>query len=173
MIQIAFQPALDPYHTIYRLLRLLPTARLVGRLELNHVRILDFYLAFPFRLSAIRVRPEHRRFKGIAKLYDYAAAYGDIPEDQIIFDRMLPIQQTAIQHLAACKIISPSDFGEGWFTPIETSISEELVSRITAANQQDHQLMNCLGILALAYPLSGAGGLKERTRLMEHRYDAA
>lgn len=173
MIQISFQPALDPYHTIFRLLRLLPTIAFANRLEFDHVRILDFYLVFPFRIFSIRVKPEHRRFKRIAKNYESTKPYSDMPEDYIIFDRMKPIQTTAFQHLAALGFISPSQLEEGWITPAGVTLSGDLQERILRSNRQDEELMSVLKLLALDYRLSGAGGLKDRTHLLEHRYDAA
>ncbi|WP_131800278.1 ABC-three component system middle component 5 [Methylobacterium indicum] len=173
MIQIAFQPALDPYHTIFRLLRLMPSAKLAGRLECDHIRILDFYLAFPFRLDGIKVKSDHRRFKRVGKIYEKTKPYGDMPEDKIAFERMRPIQTTAFQHLSVCDIIDGRHLDEGWIVPTGVEIPKILADRVADANRNDSELMTFLGLMALEYSLSGTGGLKERTRLMEHRYDAA
>src|SRR5260221_12212619 len=83
MIQITFQPAFDPFHSIFRLLRLSPIIERYGPLHRDHLRILDFYLLFPFRIGDIRLTPQHRKFKKLAADYATAKPYGDQPEDYI------------------------------------------------------------------------------------------
>jgi hypothetical protein len=50
VIQLTYQAAFDPFHAIFRLLRLWS---ILKRRPLPHdtVRILDFYLLFPFRIG--------------------------------------------------------------------------------------------------------------------------
>ncbi len=77
MIQLSYQPAFDPFHAIYRQLRVLSAIEPSKSLPVDHARILDFYLLFPFRISGIRLMPQHRRFRGLASAYEKARSYGD------------------------------------------------------------------------------------------------
>jgi hypothetical protein len=70
MIQISFEPALDPFHGMFRLLRLRPIIKLHGPLNRDHVRILDFFLLFPTRITKIRMMQSHRRFRHLATQYE-------------------------------------------------------------------------------------------------------
>lgn len=96
-----------------------------------------------------------------------------MPEDYIVFDRMKPIQETAFQHLAALNFVDAKQLDEGWVVPSGNIPPADLYNRILGANREDAELMLVLNALAVDYPLSGAGGLKDRTHLLEHRYDAA
>jgi len=171
MIQIAFQPALDPYHSIFRLLRLIPVIRACDRLEVNHVRILDFYIAFPFRISSIRVKSPHRRFKALGSRYSNTKPYGDTPDDRTLFARMAPIQETAMQSLAEHGYLLGPELDAGWFTPTDALPPAELADRIEEVNGRDQDLMEFVGVLATEYNLLGRDGLKDRTGLLEYRYD--
>src|SRR5262249_55290164 len=67
MIQLTYEPALDPYHTTFRFLRLRPVIAQHGPLHRDHARILDFYQLFPFRIAEIRLTPKHRKFRKLAE----------------------------------------------------------------------------------------------------------
>jgi hypothetical protein len=53
-----------------------------------------------------------------------------------------------------------------------TTPPDALSERITEANRVDGELESFLGTLISDYELMGPSGLKARTGLMEHRYDA-
>lgn len=170
MIQLSYQPALDPFHAVFRLFRLSPIITRIGRLHTDHVRILDFYLTFPFRVGGIRLQQSHRKYRKLGGLY--AAPYGDPPDDIVIFNRMEPMQVAAAETLAS----------QGWLLPSQLRLSEiefsklptpsDIARRAESANERDMHLMEFLGILASEYELTGMNGLKNRTGLLEHRYDA-
>ena len=172
MIQLTFEPAYDPFHAIFRLLRLRPTIAAFGPLHREHVRILDFYLLFPFRTSGIRLIPQHRRYRKLASDYRAAKPYGDQPEDQIVFNRMEPMQVAALETLAARNLLAPERLDVGKVEATAEPLPEEVAARVDAANHRDAELMAFLGVLASEYTLTGANGLKDRTNLLEYRYDA-
>src|SRR5262245_31866200 len=80
MIQLTFQPAFDPYHAVFRALRLRPLATKEHSLHRDHMRILDFYLLFPFRIDGIRLRREDRKYRRLATEYERSRPYGEQPE---------------------------------------------------------------------------------------------
>ena len=99
MIQISFQPAFDPYHAVFRFLRIQKTILKRGALHFDQIRIIDFFLLFPFRIGKIRLKPEHRKFRRLATQYQVLKPYGELPDDRLIFDRMEPFQFAALQSL--------------------------------------------------------------------------
>src|SRR5229473_1533980 len=157
MSQLVFQPALDALHAAFRLLRLRPI--LNGQhLSRDHVRILDFYLIFPFRIRAIRLAPTHQKFKKLAEKYAYLTPYGEQPDGPLLFQRMEPMQTAALK----------SDAVE----PTAQPVPHEIAVRTEILNAEQADLIEFLSLLASDYELSGDNGLKARTGLLEHRYDA-
>jgi hypothetical protein len=172
MIQLTYEPALDPFHAVYRLLRLRPIIAKHGPLPRDHVRILDYYQLFPYRINSIRLKPQHRKYRKLSMDYKGAAPYGEQPEDRVLFNRMEPMQIAALNTLASQNLIDPSRWSVGEVLATAEPMPDALNSRIETANERDAALEAFLGVLASEYHLTGADGLKNRTALMEHRHDA-
>jgi hypothetical protein len=172
MIQLSFEPALDPYHTIFRSLRLLPVLEVLGRLERDHVRILDFFLVFPFKIPTVRLKPEHRGFRSLGRRYALKKPYAEQPENRLLFQRMGPISDAAFQSLASKGFINGDEYDAGWVQPVPRWLPDDLVNRVRETNADQQDLMDFLLILARDYNLAGENGLKHRSGLGEHRYDA-
>lgn len=171
MIQLSFQPAFDPFHAVYRILRLFPVIHRFDSLHHNQVRILDYYVLFPHRLSGIRFMPRHRKCKSLGNKYNERKPYGEQPEDRALFNRMEPMQTAALQTLATRRFIEPDELLAGRVKVTSIPLPKELGERITAANNEDTALLDCLAVLASEYTLAGQDGLKDRTGLLEYRYD--
>ncbi|RUX02691.1 hypothetical protein EOA30_17585 [Mesorhizobium sp. M8A.F.Ca.ET.059.01.1.1] len=169
--QLSYQPAFDPYHSAYRILRLLSAVKKNGRLPIDKIRLVDYYLLFPFRAEAIRLKREHRKYKAIAKEYEHQRPYSELPDDKTLFDRMAPMQEAAFETLAKAGLLSQEALNSGW---IEAGAKPppSLEARIAAANETDASLISFLELLLVDYELLGPDGLKARTQLLEHRYDA-
>lgn len=170
MIQIAFEPAFDPLHTAFRILRLRHLFR--GALDRDHVRILDFFLLFPFRIGRIRLKQEHRKYRGLSTEYSDRHPYGELPDDRIIFDRMRLVQEAALESMAIWNLIDPEKFEAGAVASTDAVIVPELAQRVAQQNVRDRPLLDFLRVLATEYSLLGNDGLKHRTQLLEYRYDA-
>lgn len=172
MIQLSYQPAFDPYHTMYRFIRILVALGDATSLLVDHARILDFYLLFPFRIAHIRLTPQHRRFRSASRTFEERRPYGNQPEDVLIFDRMKPMQLAALDTLATKGIIDPKCLQRGIVIRTETPLPSDLSARVNGANVADSVLMEMIVALATQYSLLGRDGLKDRTGLLEYRYDA-
>lgn len=172
MIQLTFQPALDPFHTIFRLLRLRPIISRRGSLPRDEVRILDFYLLFPFRMGDIRLLPKHRKYKSLAGKFENAKPYGEQPDDEILFARMEMIQKAGLETLAKQGFIDPTRWSVGEVMPTIAPLAAPLDARIKELNSLESELLEFLETLAQEYALLGQGGLKDRTALLEYRYDS-
>lgn len=172
MIQLTFEPALDPFHAVFRLLRLRPILVKAGTLPRDHVRILDFYLLFPFRIGSIRLMPRHRKYRRLASENEAAQPYGNQPEDRVLFGRMEPMQVAALDTLATRELTDPARWEVGEVMATSVSLPAPLADRAEIANRSEAGLMEFLGALAAEYQLLGPDGLKSRTGLQEYRYDA-
>ena len=173
MTQLSYQPAFDPFHTVFRFLRLRQAVISDLAIPRDHFRILDFYLLFPFRIKDFRVFSTHRRYKKLGIEYEKAKPYGDLPEDRVIFSRMKNIQQVALDTLVAKGLVDSTAMQVGMVKATEAALPDNIRVSIDAANELEVLLIEFLRVLAREYVLLGDKGLKERSGLMEHRYDAA
>ena len=171
-MQLSFQAALDPYHAVFRLFRLMPILQEFGAVEVSKVRILDFYLAFPFRVTAMRFKQGHTHYRKLGQEFAAAAPYGGQPDDKLLFDRMESPQLAAIQTLAAQKFLDAIQLEADFVEPTSKAIPEVLGNRVREQNRNEKRLIELLKLMCSDYPLYGENGLKDRTQLLEHRYDA-
>ena len=172
MMQISYQPAFDPYHSAYRLLRLMDAVLHRRALHKDHVRILDFYLLFPFRIAGIRMQASHRKYRRLAEKYAEKKPYSQLPEDRILFNRMSTIQTTALDTLAQGGVINIEAYRKGFVDFDKAPLPEPITQRLKNDNEAEADLIEFLQILAIDYPLLGCDGLKDRSQLLEYRYDA-
>jgi len=173
MIQLTYEPAFDPLHTMYRALRLRDGTDVKSRVPRDVFRILDFYLLFPDSLKRVRLRQEHRRLKTRAVATRRAPAYGPLPEDAVLLERMRPFQEAALDTLALHHFFVPEALADGWVESGSEPLPPQLVDRIRQINTEEAALIEGLRAIAAEYPFEGVGGLKNRTGLLEHRYDPA
>ncbi len=169
MIQLAYQPAFDPFHTVLRLIRIadfVATPPSVG-----HVRIADFYLSFPARLDAVKF-PRGMRSRLKSALAHAPVSYGTAPADETVMRKMRPIQDAAVQTLLGNGSLDHAAFEAGTIALDMELVSERLLVRARALNSEQEALVDLIRDLIVAVPLEGVDGLKHRTGLGEHRYDA-
>lgn len=169
VIQLAYQPAYDPFHTVLRIIRIadfMATPPSVGQ-----ARIADFYLSFPARLDDVKF-PRGMRGRLRTALAQAPATYGTAPADETVMRKMRPIQDAAIQTLLGNGSLDHDAFEAGTIALDMQSVSERLLARARALNIEQNALSGLVRDLVAAVPLEGEDGLKHRTGLGEHRYDA-
>lgn len=168
---LIYHPAFDAYHCVFRML---VVTGAVPTLELAKLRILDYYLCFPAEVASIQLPQEHTEIRRVARSLknDYR---GPVSAARTFRD-MEPIQHAAARLLAASGVFDSQQLELGMISraagelPGDLSRSQVLEpasSGPTAA--LSHYVLHKLSGL----PLAGPGGLKQRTGLMEHRYDVA
>jgi hypothetical protein len=172
VIQLSYQPAFDPLHAVFRLTRLSQIVATTGPLPKDTVRILDFFLLFPFRISEMRMKRDHTGFRRIAKRFASSKPYGDQPEGRVLLERMEVMQMAALQTLASKGFIDATELSRDRVKATVAEFPAQYRARIEEKNLQEADLISFLSILAADYPLLGEDGLKARSRLMEYRYDA-
>ena len=173
MSQIDYQEALDPYHAAFRFLRLRDLATIGSGLPVDHVRILDFYLVFPFRLKEFKFRREHIPFRKALKPYDGSEPYGFLPDDRSLLTRMQPMQMAALSTLARRELLDRASLERGIVVRTNADLSPELAARITTLKAEHPTLVEVLAALMSEYETIGSDGIKARSKLLEHRYDTA
>lgn len=170
MIQLAYQPAYDPFHTVLRMIRIAELITMPPP-SIEQARIADFYLLFPTRLDGVTF-PRGMRGRLKSALAQAPATYGTPPADETVMRKMRPIQDAAIQTLLGNGSLNHNAFEAGTIALDMDSVSEKLLLRARAINAEQGTLVELIRDLIASVPLEGENGLKHRTGLGEHRYDA-
>lgn len=171
MIQLAYQAAYDPYHTAFRMLRIEEAAPRQFILKIDHLRIVDFYLAFPHFIKNIRFSPRERGYIKKHSLGAFLPPYGDIPPASVLFRNMQPIQEAAIHTLVLQGFFAIEDFKDGYIRKTEKDVPGDLKKVVAKRNNEQKNLMEFFQNYLLDIKFEGMGGLKDRTGLMEFKYD--
>jgi|TARA_R100000501_G_scaffold14813_2_gene26865 hypothetical protein len=172
MIQLTYNEAFDAYHAVFRFLRLHLACDIGAKLPFDTLRILDFYLLFPFRLQAMKFFARDTGWRKVSKAYEDCAPYGAMPEDSTIFARMEPFQRAAAASLVHSGHLAAKawDNNEVLFTP--AMLPPTVAERCSLLNANMTDIIDILCQIRARYPLGGRDGLKDRTGLLEYRYDS-
>jgi hypothetical protein len=170
MTQITYHPAFDPYHQIYRTLRLLLYIR--EPFDGDKLRVADFYLLFPEKIGGIRLSPSLRAEAGRLKAQP-RFPYDRMPNASLLFARMEPTFQAAVQTMIYDKLLDLKEISNNRLAlGAVNSLEGEVLERASQANTEEESLMKFLKRLVSEFEYLGTDGLKHRTGLEEFRYDA-
>jgi hypothetical protein len=169
--QLTYHPAFDPYHQIFRTVRLV--VQMGAPFDADKLRLADFYLLFPEKILEIRLS---RRLRSQASRLKMTPRfpYDRMPESKLLFTRTEHTFQAAIQTMLHDGLLDRDAAQENLLAK-GSGLSEisKLFGRAVAANEEEAPLMSFLAELIREFPYLGVDGLKDRTGLDEHRYDAA
>ncbi|WP_296080930.1 ABC-three component system middle component 5 [uncultured Agrobacterium sp.] len=171
MTQLTYNEAFDPYHAAFRLVRLHMACGITTRVPFETIRILDFYLLFPFRLQSMRFLDDDKSWRKVSKAYSDQAPYGMMPEDIVIFSRMEPFQRAAASSLVSSGYLVPEAWDQNEVQFTQEAIPDPLRLRCSELNNRMKDIVEILCQIRISYPLRGRNGLKDRTGLLEYRYD--
>ena len=165
---LIYSQAYDLYHTMFRILQIMEKTKEV--LEVDKLRILDFYLAFPAELLEIRSFSGFKKYEKYLK--DETNPYERVIDRKRLFFKMEHIQISAIKALISYGLFDPIEFKNGKIKRTENLISGNLNTRINNANEENQNLITLITGPLASMNLYGHLGLKVRTNLIEFKYDA-
>lgn len=171
MTQLTYNEAFDPYHAVFRFFRLRSACSLDPSIPFDMFRILDFYLLFPFRLQGMKLYDSDTSWRKISKAYSFQVPYGDLPDDVVIFSKMETFQHAAITSLVASGFLEAAAWESRQVTCTAKNIPDDMLKRCDEVNAKMTDFLAILSELKKRYPLGGRDGLKDRTGLLEYRYD--
>lgn len=164
---LIYNQAYDLYHTIFRILQI--TEKANDKLEIDKLRILDFYLAFPTELLHLKA------FRGFKKYEKYIKAkankYERVIDRKRLFFKMEHIQTSAIKALISYGIFDADEYKNGRIKRTELNLSEDILKRLNEANEEDKNLITLITGPLASMDLFGHLGLKVRTNLIDFKYD--
>ena len=163
---LIYHPAYDTYHCLFRMIALIEH---VNEIEVDKARILDFYLLFPALVSEIRMPHNYSSMKKEAK--KYSNIYRDPINVRSTFRDMYEIQMAAIRCLAATGLVEMDCLEKNIIKRTDKSVPDGLLLSINNFINTN-KIINTFIIDTLSkFHLVGKDGLKDRTKLMEFRYD--
>lgn len=164
---LIYNQAYDTYHTIFRMLLL--SSRILKPIEVDKLRILDFYYVYPTELLDIKKPLGFKKYEKF--LNPEINKYDRVMNPKRIFYKMNNIQLQAIKALVAYGYFDSESFENGTIKITNKKMSEELNFAIENAIKQNFNIISLLTGPLTEIDLYGHLGLKERTGLIEFRYD--
>lgn len=162
---LIYHPAFDAYHCVHRLIQITQEVR---ELEYSKLRILDFYLCFPAEIAGIELPQAQQKIRATAK---QATNKFRGPVSPIrTFHDLEQIQNAATRLLTASDVFEPKKLEQGMVLRTGREIPDEFYHS-GASTEVINELTKFILIQLGSMPLTGVGGLKQRSGLMEYRYD--
>ena len=94
-----------------------------------------------------------------------------MPDDRTVFARMEPFQRAAASSLVKSGHFASEEWKHEEIYFSEASVPVTMAQRVSEANGRMRDVSDILCEILDRYPLRGKHGLKDRTKLMEYRYD--
>lgn len=165
---LIYSQAYDLYHTMFRILQIMEESK--EDMEVDKLRILDFYLAFPAELLEIKSFVGFRKYEKFLKAE--SNSYERVIDRKRLFFKMEHIQVSALKALISYDLFDTNEFKNGKIRRTDVKLSESFSTRIRIANNENQNLITLITGPLASMNLYGHLGLKERTNLIEFKYDA-
>lgn len=171
---IVYNQAYDLYHTIFRFLQFLNRFEKGELIEIEKLRIWDFYLLFPSKIHSIRLKQNESDIRQLKKRFikDSKNPYEVITENRKVFEKLKPYQLAALNCIASYGIIDKSLLNQHRISIVNKNILKEFVEKYDELSDNEKNVISLMTSHFNQISLFGVDGLKNRTKLMESRYDA-
>lgn len=171
---ITYNPAFDLYHSIFRMAHILERMGDGDKFEIDKVRIWDFYLLFPDKVHTITIRREEddlRKYRSSFlrpehNPYEYSGS------NRKLFEWIKPVQVSALNCLVSCGIIDKEKYQNGRVCIASREALRTFIEKSGQVSEREGNVLSFMSIMSRNMPLTGAYGLKARTKLLESKYDA-
>lgn len=171
---IVYNQAYDLYHTIFRFLQFLNRFEKGELIEIEKLRIWDFYLLFPSKIHSIRLKQNESDIRKLKKRFvkDSKNPYEIITENRKVFEKLKPYQLAALNCIASYGIIDKSLLNQHRISILNKDILTEFVKKYDELSDKEMNVISLMTSHFNQMSLFGVDGLKNRTKLMESKYDA-
>lgn len=163
---LIYHPAFDAYHCVFRLLAILDRKR---EIDVDYLRVLDFALCFPSVVADFRFPPQLSPVKRLAK--DSSNLYRAPLNSKLMFINLKPAYDGALACLSAAGFVVAEELRRGNVVRTAQSLPTSLALRCARLQTSEHSFFSQIMDVLLSFPLHGENGLKDRSGLMEYRYD--
>lgn len=166
-------PAFDTFNTIYRMLHVLRHFEGDDIVEVDRLRIFDFYLLFPYRAYGIHLRQREEDFRSMRAKYieKKANPYNMTTNDRRLFERLRAYQMIALSHLASYGLIDPGMLLQQKVRVADADKMRNVMAQLDKMPADEDNVLAWLSHCFRHTPLGGEYGLRYRTQLLESKYD--
>ena len=125
---IVYQQAFDLYHAIYRIINILGNFKYADSIELDRLRIWDYYLLFPNKLKNISLKRDEQDIKKLINNYisKEQNPYEVILNDRKMLEKIRPFQMGALKYLASIGLIDKDYLKNNRISKISDDVLSEL-----------------------------------------------
>ena len=171
---LIYNQAFDMYHTVYRMVNILSYFDRGDYVEIDRLRIWDYYFLFPEKVYSIKLKNDEKDIKDLIHLLvkKKGNPYNRLLDDRKMFEKIRPYQMNALKCLASYGLIN-SDFSS---TNRVMKTSENLLiergAKFIDMKEIERNVMKLMTSHFYLMPMYGPNGLKQKTGLLEFKYDA-
>ena len=171
---IIYNQAFDLYHTVYRILQLLSNFDSDEYLELERLRIWDFYLLLPSKIIALKPKRNEKDFEKLLKQFTVLEnnPYEIVYDNRKVFEKIKPYQISALNCLVSYGIIDKELLLLNRVSIVSKDLLSEYAKNLEKLSAREQNIMTILTSDFYQITMFGKGGFKERTNLLESKYDA-
>lgn len=171
---IVYNQAFDYYHAIYRFIRLLTHFKYSESIEIDRLRIWDFYLLFPDQVHTISLKQDEEGIRDLRKRFvkQKNNPYNEVFDNKKVFEKLKPYQMTALQCLASYGLINKELLKDNRVSIISEKILAEYNEKFEALTYTEQNVIALMTLHFSTISLFGTDGLKSRTKLMVSKYDS-
>jgi hypothetical protein len=164
---LTYHPAFDLYHCIFRHLCLLEKIQ-NKQCESNKLRILDFYFLFPGLVSKIAMP---KNINNPFKKNNTKNCFAEIGDPYRLFSQLEELQTNSFGYLLSVQLIHNDMFKDGIIKRTKFELPDKLKDCINNLSESENTLITFITGPLFDMEFYGEKGLKERTGLIEYRYD--
>ncbi len=163
-----YHPAYDFNHCAFRFINLLSD---IKEKEINWetMQILDFYYVFPHLLVDIRLPRNSIATKQMLK--KIPEPYESLPNSRRLMFGLKALHNEAARALVSKGIIDKDSYLRNVIRLYAERVPENLNKQIAENENRKTQWYQLLVQVLAKCPINGKNGLKDRTQLLEFRYD--
>ena len=171
---ITYNPAFDLYHCIFRMIHIIQRLDDNDCLEVDKIRIWDFYVLFPSKTYTIMIRRNEEDLKSWRKQYINKTKnpYEYNGNNRKLFDRLRQYQMAALSSLVSYGIIDKEHFLNKEIMISNRALLNEFIEKTGALSRTESNTLSFMSLFSKSMSMLGIYGLKSRTNLMESKYDA-
>ena len=153
----------DPYHCIFRMIRLLAAKETPVPLE--QLRVLDMFLMFPSLLHRLALTTTLKERLRDLQIEPSAKTFVRLPGTASVWQDLQIYQLTALKHLAGLGMLKREHLRESKASLDRSQAPAELFRHAIELNETAKPLMRFLTEDLAAIPMSGSQGLVRRAGL--------
>ena len=168
-----YNPAFDLYHSIFRMANIAAKLEDGESLDVDKVRILDFYLLFPDKVYSIHLHNDEEKLRECRNVikkqnnpYDYQG------DNRKLFEWIKPVQVSALGCLVSCGILDKEKYEDGRVCVSDHEALAAFLLKAGTITVREQNVLAFMSVLSRSMSLTGDDGLKARTELLESKFDA-